>query len=514
MGRAELGPRSDLDLVLLHDGRTLSPDEVAELATALWYPIWDAGFALDHSVRSLNQSRKVASADIRAAVGLLNLRIVAGDGDLGARAASSVLADWRQTARKRLEDLVEGNTDRAERYGELAHRLEPDVKEARGGLRDATTLTALAATWITDRPHGDVDAAWDLILDVRDAIHSVTGRPSNVLSLAIQDEVAELLRFGDADDLLASLAAAGRAVAYALDVTVRRARANLSRTVIRPFIVRGRAQAPRLRPLGPGLVEHEHEIVLAAGVDVDDDATLGLRAAVTSAKLGLPIAPLTARHLARARPPGTAGSWTPEALALLVEFLATGRAQIGVWEALDQAGVVARWLPAWAAVRNRPQRNPLHRHTVDRHMIETVALAAEASAGLAPGPRRTLLLAALFHDIGKCPGERDHAKAGAGIVPGIAAALGLDAATAGDMEMLVREHLSLAQLATSRDPADPATAQALAGRLEGRADLLELLRILTEADSRAAGPKAWTAWRASLIETLTATTRALLAGAR
>jgi [protein-PII] uridylyltransferase len=489
LGRRDLGPRSDLDLVLLHDGRALRQGALAEFAAALWYPIWDAGFALDHSVRSLSQSRRVASADIPAAVGLLSLRPVAGDADLAGRAASAVLADWRSAARRRLPELAAAAEARAERSGELAYRIEPDLKESRGALRDAATLAALAATWLTDRPHGEVDAAWTTILDVRDALHTATGRATNALILPAQDDTARAVGADDADELLARLAEAGRSVAYAYDATMRHARGTVTRRpAARPLIIRGRRAAPRLTSVGDGLVEPEGEVVLAGAADPGADPLLALRAAAVSARRGLPIAPMTARHLGEGAVPDF--PWPPEALGLLVEFLGAGAAALPVWEALDQAGLITRWIPEWAAVRNRPQRNPFHRHTVDRHMVEAAANAAPLAAS-ARRPR-VLLLAALFHDLGKRGGgvEANHAEAGYALVPSVLARLGVEGDDAADIAVLVREHLTLAELATTRDPDDPATRAELMARIGGREELLDLLRALTEADATAAGPQA------------------------
>ncbi|MDG4863946.1 nucleotidyltransferase domain-containing protein, partial [Streptomyces sp. T-3] len=142
-GRGELSPRSDLDLLLLHDG-SADAKAVAALADRIWYPVWDLGLALDHSVRTPGEARKTAGDDLKVQLGLLDARHVAGDLGLTTGVRSAVLADWRNQAPKRLPELRELGEERAARQGELQFLLEPDLKEARGGLRDATVLRAVA----------------------------------------------------------------------------------------------------------------------------------------------------------------------------------------------------------------------------------------------------------------------------------------------------------------------------------------------------------------------------------
>ena len=197
LGRRDCGPESDIDLVLLHDGGVHLElrDGIQGLADALWYPIWDSHIELDHSVRSLKECRGIAKTDLKASLGLLDIRRIAGDRTLVEKATSAILADWRSGARLRFDEIAEDQTERRRRFGRLAYLIEGDIKEAAGGLRDGILIKALVASWLAERPAIEYEDSYEFLLDVRDALASVSHRHNHVLRLGYQDEVAELLGF-------------------------------------------------------------------------------------------------------------------------------------------------------------------------------------------------------------------------------------------------------------------------------------------------------------------------------
>lgn len=512
-GRGELSPRSDLDLLLLHDG-SADPAAISALADGIWYPVWDLGLALDHSVRTPGEARKTAGEDLKVQLGLLDARPVAGDLGLVASLRTAILADWRNQAPKRLPALHELCQERAERTGELQFLLEPDLKEARGGLRDATALRAVAASWVADAPREGLDQARRTLLDARDALHLTTGRATDRLALQEQDQVAEALGLLDADALLRQVYEAARTVSYATDVTWREVNRVLRARSVRPRLramlsgsLGATKPAPERAPLADGVVEADGEVVLARAARPDRDPVLTLRAAAAAAEAGLPLSRHLVRHLATTVRPLPV-PWPPEAREELVTLLGAGESTVGVWEALEAEGIITRLLPDWERVHCRPQRNPVHTWTVDRHLVETAVRAANLT-------RRVhrpdlLLVAALLHDIGKgWPG--DHSVAGEVIARDMATRIGFDKHDVGVIATLVRHHLLLVETATRRDLDDPATVRSVAEAVS-TASTLELLHALTEADALATGPAAWSTWRASLVTDLVKRVAAVLAG--
>ncbi|MGO4617088.1 [protein-PII] uridylyltransferase [Nocardia sp. 2YAB30] len=509
LGRGEMLPYSDLDLVLLHDD--VDPARVAEVADQLWYPLWDAHIKLDHSVRTVPQALRVAAGDLVAALGMLEARHIVGDEDLSNLLIGGVRREWRTGIRTRFDELITQAEARWERSGEIAHRAEPDLKSGRGGLRDIQLLDALAIAQLTDAmpglgpdvPGGGLKQARRRLLDVRTELHRVAGRSRDQLRAQDADEIGGALRLGDRFDLARTLSDSARTVSYSVDVGLRTAANALPR--------RGLARLRRMpvrRPLDEGVVEHAGEVVLARDARPQREPGLVLRVAAASAQTGLPMSATTLNRLSEDAPE-LREPWPKDALNDLLVLLGAGRGAIDAIEALDRTGLWGRLFPEWGAVRDLPPRDAVHTWTVDRHLTETVAYASAMSTRVA---RPDLLaLGALLHDIGKGRAG-DHSVVGAELATHIGRRLGLWPSDVRTLSAVVRHHLLLPDTATRRDLSDTDTVQYVVDALSGDAQLLDLLHTLAEADSLATGPGVWGDWKASLIGELVRRCRLVMAG--
>ena len=487
-GRQDLTLGSDFDLVLVHE-KDYKIDEIAE---KLWYPIWDLGIKLDHSVRTSSQVRNVASMDLAVVLGWLDARTIVGNENLEKQISSLVLQDWRAFADKRLKELYEQVLARKEKEGELSQLIEPDLKESYGGLRDITILRAVAATWKIDIPKKILDENSQILQDIRDALHTVLDKPSDKLIRQEQVSVAQLTDLKDADQLIRKVSYSGRIIAHHSDVIWHKVNSLISKS---SFIKKLKTE--NRIPLVDGVVIQDNEVVLAKDSKIALDETLGLRLAAASSQAGLFIAEHTLERIKREAKP-LVQPWNQEAKDAFISLLGSGRHLISTWESLDFAGLIDTWFPIWSQVRGCPQNSQIHSFTVDRHLLETAIYANNYTREVSRPD--LLLVGSFFHDIGK-GGEKDHSDEGAEIMQKLAPNLGFNKEDSEILVKLVQHHLLLPEFATKRDLEDPLTISSVSKIVENET-FLDLLYYLTLADMFATGPLASSEWRQQLIQEL------------
>jgi [protein-PII] uridylyltransferase len=498
-GRAELCPGSDVDLMVLHGGRSAAP----EVGRRLFYGLWDAGLTVGHAIRTTRDCLRLAAANLEVETSLLDARLVAGDAELFEELRAAVLRQARRRGPRLARALAEATRARWAREGHASALLEPSLKEGAGGLRDRALLGWLAGVFDLADDEDRLEAATDLLLRVRWELHRLAGRRTDILLLAHQEGVARAL--GHAGEARAAVDALLREVSDATrEVEFRAA------TALAEVLGRTARRADR-RSLAPGVVVEAGLVRAAARPSVTEDPAFPMRLAAAAAAEDLLLAAETVawlREQAAAAPSEI--PWSDEARRAFLSILRRGEAGGRALEALDRTGLLVRYLPEWAGVRCRPQHNAYHRFTVDRHLLATVAeacrLADDPAEPLARDVWRDLadpdrlLLACLLHDIGKGAGD-DHSIAGEAIARRVLERIGLTGPAAEDVAWLVRHHLRLVDTATRRDATDENLVVETAAGI-GEVQRLAMLYLLSVADGRATGPAAWSPWRSALVAEL------------
>ncbi len=442
-GRGELSPYSDVDLMLLHE-----VEDASAAAADLFRPLWDAKLRVGHSVRTVREASDAARERFDTQTTLLTSRLVAGSEELFDQLMGAVTRVTRARPLRRY--LVDA--ERSRRSDAPYRLMAVDVKTGRGGLRALQGFgwerrrQELIGRFSTQHEQEEGQAR-EILLQVRNALHSVTGRAHDVFSPELREPVARWLgrdTFETAEGLVAAMQSVDRI-------------------------------AERKWP----------EVIEARAVPVHRRAWSRIAGGAESIR---PDSPPTIDDLDRLLDAGEPGRATFDSL----------------WE----KGQLADVLPEWGSVATLPQLEPFHQHPVAAHLWRTVA--EMQSVGSDDGPLghigreldrpRLLRLAAFLHDIGKGRGG-EHAKIGAEIASAFAERMGLDDDTTDLLVGAVRHHLLLARTATRRDLADPAVIGEVAAEV-GSLQLLQVLYLLTVADSRATGPSMWNDWKASLLNTL------------
>jgi [protein-PII] uridylyltransferase len=493
-GRGELSPHSDIDLLFVSGRRDIVPASLR----GLLYPLWDAGFQIGHALRSPKEAVEHAKGDLDAATALLHARFIAGDVSMFSefidRRATWIRKDMRPIVRRILDATAERHAAR-DRAG---WSLAPDLKEDVGALRDFHTLLWLEA--ISGRGFGSgraVDAV-AVLSAVREALHAQAKRKNDHLRIDTQPIVAERLGI-DLDELMTALHSAARTIEYV---------SMVGREEAVHHVFGGPRRSGVARPLRPHVFLEDGELTVHPGA-----RPLDVLAAYshTGRRPSLRALDLLERSVDTLQAP----QWDATVRSGFLDLLGGGHADAAL-ELLDQVGGVAALVPEWKVIRGRAQHDPYHRYTVDGHTFRAVAevnrvlqddpVAAAAQAEI--GSFDALRIGTLLHDIGKGSGD-NHSAAGAEIAGVVTKRMGLSSAQADDVVMLVRHHLLIPDTATRRDLDDGAVIEAVA-RTAATSRRLKMLYVLTVADGRATGPRAWNDWKAALVRELYAKALAAL----
>ena len=539
-GRGVLAPFSDLDLLFLRPWKTTARTET--VAEFMLYVLWDLGLKVGSAARSINEGLSLARSDMTVRTALLEARFLAGDAVLAEDFLERFRTQVRRTdPRPFIAAKLEEREARHQKAGAVRYRVEPNIKDGKGGLRDLNTLFWIARSLapesplgarvldelLTAREHRTFEEAFDFLWRVRAHLHLTAGRSAEKLTFDLQPEVARRMGWrGRGDEpaverfmrryfiVARDVGALTRAMSATLEARQQKKTLSLSRLLPqhrRDLGVEGFIEdAGRLSVDGPRVFA-EDPVKLVTLFVVADTHDLDLHPHAFSAvtrSLSL-VTPRLRRN--------------PRATAALLHILAHGQRPYRVLTIMNEAGLLGRFLPEWGRIVGQTQFNMYHAYTVDEHTLQAIGIINDIGRGALAEDHplatevihliadiEVLMLAMLLHDVGK-GGERGQLEDGAIAARRACERLGVDPRRIELVVWLVRNHLALSDYAQKRDVSDPATVRAFA-ELVGDPERLRLLLVLTVADIRAVGPGVWNSWKGQLMRSLYRRVEALFRG--
>ncbi len=516
-GRKELCLESDIDLLMLFDRKV--PAEARMLAEQTVYPLWDLGLDPGYAIRTLRGCMALASKDYEVLTSLMDARFLCGNSqlylDMKERFENGLL-------RKRGTAYVKWFKERNRPHGEGTSvedsLMEPDLKTGPGGLRDYhAVLWCSRALFpvrsprdlefsgiLSEREYCELKQSVEFLLKVRNYLHRLSGRKKDRLHFDDQVKLASIMGYGDREGINAVEGFLGEL--HAVMASVRAVHRSFELSGLKLGAGAGEQKTRHMPPAGIGVESGCLHFISAAGIP--RRSVLLLDIFVYSAKSGRPLS-VDARRLIREFLDIVDEGFRrkPEAVQKFLEILMHPYA-FNALEEMMETGLLASFIPEFGKVQYRVQFDAYHVFPVGRHSIETLRMLkspAQADNFLMltiyseVDNRLPLLLAALFHDLGKV--GPNHAVLGVDIVHRVLGRFCCSQKDSADILFLVRQHLLLAETATRRDLGDEKIVVRCA-HLVGSTSRLKMLYLLTWADSAATGARAWNPWKAALVEEL------------
>jgi len=532
-GRGELNPFSDIDVMLLHHQRAteISPD-LEEMVNQVLYLLWDSGFKVGHSTRSIKEAIAQANRDMRTKTAMLESRFLAGDSELAREfrkqfRSKCVEGHERGYVEMRMQDQVA----RHKKFGDSVYLQEPNLKSGCGGLRDyqnllwmtyfregsLSTNQLVGKDWLSESDQRRIERAYDFLLRLRTDLHYATGRATDVLHINLQEQVARRLNYSPRNGQLRSEALMRHYYEHTRNifrVTERITEqfvsgyvTNKTRALFSFLPLVGAAKTP----IGDSFFVRNKHLHPARRDLFRKEPEQMMRAFELAQQRSLDLSPELADLLSRSLRHVTRTYQYARGPREIFKLILSQKGRVGrILRTMHRVDFLGRYIPEFGQLTCLVQHEFLHRYTADEHTlvcIDKLDALAETNDPKLVAYRNifeqledplVLYLALLLHDSGKAVGARPHSEGSALFAQRVAARLQLSPEQRKSLILLVDHHLTLSRTAQQRNLDDPATVMEF-GRIVKHQRNLNKLMLLTLADGQGASPEAWSDWKESLV---------------
>jgi [protein-PII] uridylyltransferase len=531
-GRGELNPFSDVDVMLLHgDGAGKVSPYVEAMAEQILYLLWDIGFKVGHSTRSIKEALAQANRDMLTKTAMLESRFLAGDRALAKEfreqfRAKCVLGSEQEYAELRMRD----QEARHKKFGDSVYMQEPNLKSGCGGLRDyqnllwmsyfkegaLTTTHLVGKDWLSESDQRRIESAYDFLLRLRTDLHYFSKRAADTLHLNLQEEIARRLRYRENEGQRASEALMRDYYKHTRNIF--RVTERITEQFASGYATSGTRSLFSFLPLWRGsetklgsfFIRHGHLHANRRDIFKTDPVEM-MRAFQLAQEHDVDLSPELEDLLTRSLKQVTRTYQYAKAPREIVMSILAKKGEVGrALRLMHRVDFLGRYIPEFGQMTCLVQHEFFHRYTADEHTLLCIdkldALVRTEDPKLAAYHRLfedfedpvVLYLALLLHDTGRAVGARPHSEASALFAQSVAKRLQLSSEQRKSLILLVDHHVTLSNTAQQRNLDDPATIVEFAGIVRSQKNLHALM-LLTLADGQGTSGQSWSDWKESLV---------------
>ena len=531
-GRGELNPYSDVDVMLLHGpGRGKVSPYIEQIVEQILYALWDIGFKVGHSTRSVKEAIAQANADMLTKTAMLESRYLAGNEKLAGTfrdqfLAKCVVGHEREYVGLRMEDQETRHT----KFGDSVYMQEPNLKNGCGGLRDyqnllwmthfkegaLTTTHLVGKNWLSETDRRGIEAAYDFLLRLRTDLHYATGRATDILHLNMQEQIAKRLKYPEGNGQLRSEELMRNYYGHARNIF--RVTERITDQFVAGYATDRTLSLLSFLPLRRGRETRLEEFSVRNGrlhtnrrELFQQDPNQMMRVFQLAQEHHLEFSPeledLVHRRLGQVT---RTYQYAKIPREMFLNMLSR-RGEVGfVLRMMHRVDFLGRYIPEFGQLTCLVQHEFFHRYTADEHTLVCIdkldALARTTDPKFVAYRKLfeqledplVLYLALLLHDTGKAVRARPHSEASALFAQRVASRLQLSAERRKSLILLVDHHVTLSNIAQQRNLDDPASIVELANFVKNQRNL-DALMLLTLADGQGTGASAWSDWKELLV---------------